>query len=750
MDRSQGPIGKLVGGVTSGIGFASEVYGYKKSRKAAIKERELKQHDQGRQQESASASASSSSSSSFRSPPPYSATEFPLGEQTAFPTEKTATIAEDEIERSWQLDEAQDVAIEESEPSKPRKSKSGVANPDKVISAFLQRQPPPYPTLAPDGRPHPDHRLAYPVAIPQRRPKDKTRGFIRAYAPDLQNMGITQETWFDLIETINEASLANPWINALNLASLAAAPLPFLVSTAISMAIMVSTTIAIETQGRYRQNKALDTLNKEFFNPRGLFCLVMTWDPTSTSARTNMDINSTIQSTVSTQGKKSHKFQSSNGVTNGMEYMQTAELVFPGLDWLATATADERKGFKMKFKRGKGFIDDYMDRKAQAKFIAENPDSYLNQAGKPKFISKLADPSHPLRSGLAGLQGAGAGSGVGTGQSRGFGSRDDQGRGLGGRSGGLLGGGLLGGGLLGGSRGSGRGDGLGGGLLGGNRGSSRGGGLLGLVSLATNAVSEHRHKRQSQSIDSNLNSNNHSNPHAPYGGSDAGYYDERREQQRPYRNGDSRPEYYDERRDQQRPYRDGDSRPEYYDERRERQRPYRDGDSRPEYYDERRDQQRPYRDGDSRPEYYDERRDQQRPYRDGDSRPEYYDERRDQQRPYRDGDSRPEYYDERRDQQRPYRDGDSRPEYYDERRDQQRPYRDGDFRPEYYDERREQQPQNTRGGAGAGGLGGLSLNSLFRSKVLYLLVVNLPTEEELAEARRLTADWNTQTQQQQI
>ena len=38
---SQGPIGKLAHGVTSSIGFVSEVHGYRKAKKAARKEREL-------------------------------------------------------------------------------------------------------------------------------------------------------------------------------------------------------------------------------------------------------------------------------------------------------------------------------------------------------------------------------------------------------------------------------------------------------------------------------------------------------------------------------------------------------------------------------------------------------------------------------------------------------------------------------------------------------------------------------------
>ncbi|PYI09129.1 hypothetical protein BO78DRAFT_363218 [Aspergillus sclerotiicarbonarius CBS 121057] len=568
---SDGPIGKLLHGVTSSIGFASEVHGYRKAKKAARKERELEEQRQQPQEISPSPYQSPPRSPSG-SPPSYA--KYPEEQDGTRAAEFTA---DDEVERTWQLNEAQDAIVEKT---KPRKSKDGVANPDKVIVAFLQRRPPPDALSSlPDGmyvRP----RLTYPIAIPQRRPKSKSRGFIRAYAPELQILGVDQETWFDFIETFNEAILANPWINALNLASLAASPLPSLISTAISTAIMVATTIAIETQGRYRQNKALDKLNDEFFRPRGLYCLVMTWDPTSSSARTNLDVKTTIQNTMNSQGKMSHKLQSSNGVTNGMESMQTAELIFPGLDFLATATKDEEKGFKKKLGRGKDFIDDYNDRRAQAKFYAENPTSYLNQAGKPKFLSKWADPTHPVHSGLSG------GMMGGTQQGRGFGRGGGMGmdRGLGGR----------------------------------------GGGLLGLVSLATQAVSDHKQQKNE--------STNRANPPAPYGGSTSRQYDEREQQHyQPYRQaGGTNSSYYDEREQQ------------HYQE---------------QYYQE---------------------------------------------------------------------------QHYQERQYQQRSYQ-------------QQQYQQTNPRAGAGGL---SLSKLFSAKVLYLMVVNMPTEEEMAQAQRLTAGWNVESQQQ--
>lgn len=50
------------------------------------------------------------------------------------------------------------------------------------------------------------NRLPCPVILPQRRPRDRTRGFVRAYAPVLQNAGINQETWLRVMDDFYESS----------------------------------------------------------------------------------------------------------------------------------------------------------------------------------------------------------------------------------------------------------------------------------------------------------------------------------------------------------------------------------------------------------------------------------------------------------------------------------------------------------------------------------------------------------------
>lgn len=202
-------IGKAVQGVASGIGLVSEGVTAHKARKAA------------RNAETAGAQNAQVSSL-----PAYNEVD-------------------NDDEREWELDEAQDEIVGGSVPkTQPTQDITQLAG------TFLQRHPPsPYPELSPSI---PSPRLPYPVVLPQRRPKDRSRGFIRAYAPDLADFGIDQATFIDFLETFNNASLASPWLNAINLATIGTMFLPHGISMAVSIAIQITTQIAIEVHSRVR------------------------------------------------------------------------------------------------------------------------------------------------------------------------------------------------------------------------------------------------------------------------------------------------------------------------------------------------------------------------------------------------------------------------------------------------------------------------------------------------------------------
>lgn len=128
----------------------------------------------------------------------------------------------------------------QSHESKPQDEK-------KTISAFISRHPPPPPSYS-GGTP----KLPLPVVLPQRRPKDKSRGFIRAYPPALQEVGIDQAMFLDFIETFDKSTQASPWIQAVNLANFAtfamAPPFSFLVSAAIMQTVKIMTEVQVRAR----------------------------------------------------------------------------------------------------------------------------------------------------------------------------------------------------------------------------------------------------------------------------------------------------------------------------------------------------------------------------------------------------------------------------------------------------------------------------------------------------------------------
>lgn len=149
---------------------------------------------------------------------------------------------EERDEDAWALDEAQDElapqATDAEEPPKDIK---------KVVDQFLWKHPVPQGmNLATMPR------LSLPVIIPQRRPKDRTRGFIRAYAPILEDRGIDETTFLAFLDTFDKASEASPWLNAINLAGLATFALPHLTAALVGAAITISVKAAKNVQSRIR------------------------------------------------------------------------------------------------------------------------------------------------------------------------------------------------------------------------------------------------------------------------------------------------------------------------------------------------------------------------------------------------------------------------------------------------------------------------------------------------------------------
>lgn len=146
-------------------------------------------------------------------------------------------------------------------------------------------------------------------------------------------------------------------------------------------------------------------MNNEFFKPRGLYCLIITYKPDSSAAHEALDINKAISSSLNpAEGKMKALGQSmrlSSGKTYGeMELPEAAPLIFPALDRVAADTSAEGVKKQTKLKSSQKFVADYFDRRAQASYAAENPGSSLAvpSAEKP-FASRYSDPTHAANSG---------------------------------------------------------------------------------------------------------------------------------------------------------------------------------------------------------------------------------------------------------------------------------------------------------------------------------------------------------------
>ncbi|KAF2819223.1 hypothetical protein CC86DRAFT_375363 [Ophiobolus disseminans] len=356
-----GPIGMLVRGIAAGIGLASESIQHHKAKKAS-------QPRSGRDDDN------------------EAATDARLNQQMD--------------EAVWELDEAQDeVSDRQSRPAATTDEEvAGLAD------SFLGAHPAPPPYSA--------GRLTLPVVITQRRPESRNKGFVRAYSPLLEDVGIDQTTFLDFLGKLNKSLAPSPWIQAINLAAFAGQAVPEPFTIMISLAVMKVTDAASELHSRSKTNRFLDRVNDDFFAPRGLVALIMTWKPSEKDSLLTMaefDMQSSIAK--ASESSKRSRFESSSGATS-FEWPQTAPLVFPALDDLA----GEKKAA---VKRSGKFVGAYMDKRARAKFAGENPDSGLaNAAGKEKFASRYADPNHPASSGdvVALLTGGYISAGLGRGQ----------------------------------------------------------------------------------------------------------------------------------------------------------------------------------------------------------------------------------------------------------------------------------------------------------------------------------------------
>lgn len=229
---------------------------------------------------------------------------------------------------------------------------------------------------------------------------------------------------------------------------------PELATQIVSTVVQVVAGTAKELQSRSRRNTFLDRINQDLFMPRGLYAMVMAFKdevpgqqprgPLSKLANATgkalfsaerLDINQTIakysnpDADMSKMKKGLQNIRLVSGKTRGeIELPEAAALVFPELDRAAgldqeqqsKGKSDVNESTKEKWKSAGKWVQDYLDRRAQATYVSWEtlrmrivmsmliePQEKEHQGSslavptnaRPAFSSRFSDPNHPANSG---------------------------------------------------------------------------------------------------------------------------------------------------------------------------------------------------------------------------------------------------------------------------------------------------------------------------------------------------------------
>ena len=246
-------MGRLVKLIGSGIGLASEAIAH---RKASA-------------QNAANANAGEGSSSSAaprapipnEAPPQYVEVDDQQADQLIEKGQAVPVDSKEELRAAQQKHEEDDddATSEEGDEEQwdlddaigaqtPMEDENTQQTEQQVVDTFMRDHPPPAYNVSVTAR----GQLPCPVIIPQRRPRDKKRGFVRAYAPVLEDCNIDQATFLDFLQSFDQASKASPWLQVVNIAAGAAGLVPSPIAMGVSIAVQFAVGVAMEVQRRTR------------------------------------------------------------------------------------------------------------------------------------------------------------------------------------------------------------------------------------------------------------------------------------------------------------------------------------------------------------------------------------------------------------------------------------------------------------------------------------------------------------------
>lgn len=96
------------------------------------------------------------------------------------------------------------------------------------------------------------NHLPCPVVIAQRRPGNKERGFIEAYAPLLEQFSVQQDEFISFITATNKAVQSSKLLSAIQLAAFGTSFIPNSIAMGASVAAQVVAGVIVKAQTRWK------------------------------------------------------------------------------------------------------------------------------------------------------------------------------------------------------------------------------------------------------------------------------------------------------------------------------------------------------------------------------------------------------------------------------------------------------------------------------------------------------------------
>jgi hypothetical protein len=318
-----------------------------------------------------------------------------------------SSLDDDSDDEAWALDEAGTQSDGDEPPSYDEVQTGSYRETTSELVQEIMVSSSTHPANPSGAAPLVCRPLPCPVILPQRRPKKRARGFVRAYAPVLADAGIDQETFLTFLKNLHKSSQASPIFDVIGVSARIAGFAPSVIALVVCAAVEVGARAGAEVQRRSRTNNFLDQVNETLFvsdvlsrllapirrlilsqKPAGLFAMIVRYKPARTEDYQHVQAESVNLSTYraiakyskqrsydadgassQSMGDRMSNLRLASDTTRGTVQMpEAAPLIYPELDRKLAQEGPE--SLKEKSDDAKKFVADDIDRRAQMSFVS--------------------------------------------------------------------------------------------------------------------------------------------------------------------------------------------------------------------------------------------------------------------------------------------------------------------------------------------------------------------------------------------